>query len=135
MAKSRLKVEQDARQRSDERFFRPGRKNAITFLPNAPALFILQRVRDEAHRFAVTYHKQLRSKQTLQSELVEIPGVGENRRKQLLRHFGSLKQIRAASMAELASVPGLPERVAHAVYDHFHATPHQLTSSSAGDIA
>jgi excinuclease ABC subunit C len=85
-------------------------------------LFLLQRVRDEAHRFAITYHKQLRSKQTLRSELEDIPGVGANRRSQLLRHFGSLKHVREASLLELTSVPGLPERIAHAVYDYFHAT-------------
>jgi excinuclease ABC subunit C len=123
IAKSRLKVDQGAgiRHRSDERFFRPGRKNPVTFLPNTPALFILQRVRDEAHRFAITYHKQLRSKQSLRSELSDIPGVGEGRQTQLLRHFGSLRHIRTASLADLMAVPGLPERVAHAVYDHFHA--------------
>ena len=59
--------------------------------------------------------------QTLRSELEDIPGVGTGRRTQLLRHFGSLKQIRDASLLELQSVPGLPERVAQAVYDHFHA--------------
>ena len=123
IAKSRLKVDQDSgkRHRSDERLFRPGRKNAVTFLPNSPALHILQRVRDEAHRFAITYHKNLRSKQTLRSELEDIPGVGAGRRTQLLRHFGSLKQIREASLPELQSVPGLPDRTAQAVYDYFHA--------------
>ena len=111
------------RQRSEERVFRPRRKNPVTFLSNSAALFILQQVRDEAHRFAITYHRQLRSKQNLRSELEDIPGVGAGRRTQLLRHFGSLKQIREASLAELTSVPGLPERIAHAVYDYFHATP------------
>ncbi len=122
IAKSRLKVDQGngKRHRSDERLFRPGRKNPVTFLPNSPALHILQRVRDEAHRFAITYHKNLRSKQALRSELEDIPGVGAGRRTQLLRHFGSLKQIREASLPELQSVPGLPDRIAKAVYDHFH---------------
>jgi excinuclease ABC subunit C len=124
IAKSRLKVDRNGgtRKRSEERFFRPRRKNPVTFLSNSPALFLLQRVRDEAHRFAITYHKQLRSKQTLRSELEDIPGVGANRRSQLLRHFGSLKHVREASLLELTSVPGLPERIAHAVYDYFHAT-------------
>jgi len=124
IAKSRLKVDRSGgtRQRSEERFFRPRRKNPVTFLSNSPALFLLQRVRDEAHRFAITYHKQLRSKQTLRSALEDIPGVGANRRSQLLRHFGSLKHVREASLAELTSVPGLPERIAQAVHDYFHAT-------------
>jgi excinuclease ABC subunit C len=125
ITKSRLKVDRSGgtRQRSEERFFRPRRKNPVTFLSNSPALFLLQRVRDEAHRFAITYHKQLRSKQTLRSELEDIPGVGANRRSQLLRHFGSLKHVREASLAELTSVSGLPERIAQAVHDYFHATP------------
>jgi len=122
IAKSRLKVDESSgkRHHSDERLFRPGRKNAVTFLPNSPALHVLVRVRDEAHRFAITYHKNLRSKQTLRSELENIPGIGAGRRTQLLRHFGSLKQIREASLPELQSVPGLPERVAQAIYEYFH---------------
>ncbi len=125
IAKSRLKedLRTGKRQRSDEKFYRPQRKNAVIFLANSPALFLLQRVRDEAHRFAITYHRTLRRKQTLRSELEDIPGVGEHRRTQLLRHFGSLKQIRQASLAELTSVPGIPERTGRAVYDYFHATP------------
>jgi excinuclease ABC subunit C len=123
IAKSRLKEDQQTgtRQHSDEKLYRPGRKNAITFPANAPALFLLQRVRDEAHRFAITYHKTLRHKHTLHSELDDIPGVGAQRKTQLLRYFGSLKQVREASLVELTSV--LPARVARTVYDHFHATP------------
>lgn len=125
IAKSRLKVNRQAgsRNRTEERFFLPQRKNPVTFLPNSSALFMLQRVRDEAHRFAITYHKQLRSKYSLRSELEDIPGVGATRCTQLLRHFGSLKQIRKASLPELILVPGLPDRTAHAVYDFFHSTP------------
>ena len=77
----------------------------------------MQRVRDEAHRFAVTYHKKLRSKQRLHSSLEDIVGVGEKRKVQLLRHFGSLKQVREASLNELEAVPGVPQRVAAAVYE------------------
>jgi excinuclease ABC subunit C len=123
IAKSRLKadVQTGKRQRSDEKLYRPQRKNAITFLANSPALFVLQRVRDEAHRFAITYHKLLRHKHILHSELDDIPGVGTHRKTQLLRHFGSLKQVRDASLAELTAV--LPERVARAVYDYFHTAP------------
>ncbi len=125
IAKSRLKKDPEtgARRHSDEKFYRPNRKNAVTFLTNSPALFLLQQVRDEAHRFAITYHRTLRRKQNLRSELEDIPGVGAQRRTQLLRHFGSLKQIRHATLAELTSVPGLPERTARAVYDYFQATP------------
>ena len=125
IAKSRLKEDPQtgARQHSDEKLYRPGRKNAVTFPANSAALFLLQRVRDEAHRFAITYHKNLRQKYTLHSELDDIPGVGAQRKTQLLRHFGSLKQVREASFLELATVPGIPEPVARAVYDYFRATP------------
>ncbi len=123
IAKSRLRQDRHtgARRRSDEKLYRPGRKNAVTFAANSPALFVLQRVRDEAHRFAITYHKTLRRRHTLRSELDDIPGVGAHRKTQLLRHFGSLKQVREASLTELAAV--LPERVAHAVYEHFRTAP------------
>ena len=122
IAKSRLKVDETSGDRwhSDEKFYRPGRKNAVIFPNHAPALFLLQRVRDEAHRFAVTYHKKLRSKQRLHSHLEEIAGVGEKRKVQLLRHFGSLKQVREASLDDLQAVPGVPQRVAAAVYEALH---------------
>lgn len=122
IAKSRLKADPrtGTRQHSEEKLYRPRRKNAVTFLANSPALFLLQRVRDEAHRFAITYHRTLRQKHTLRSELEDIPGVGAHRKTQLLRHFGSLKQVREASLAELTSVPSLSERTARAVYEHFH---------------
>ncbi|MEE8302402.1 MAG: excinuclease ABC subunit UvrC, partial [Candidatus Tectomicrobia bacterium] len=125
IAKSRLKADAKTgvRQRSDERLYRPHRKNAVTFSANSPALFLLQRIRDEAHRFAITYHKTLRRKQALHSELDDIPGVGAQRKTQLLRYFGSLKQVRSASLTELTAVPSLPERIAQAVYIHFHGTP------------
>lgn len=125
IAKSRLQVDQatGARRHSDEKLYRPGRKNAVILPVNSPALFLLQRVRDEAHRFAVTYHKTLRQRQQLRSALEEIPGVGEQRKTQLLRHFGSLKQVREASFEALSATPGIPQSVARAVYDYFHATP------------
>src|SRR5919201_1074953 len=125
IAKSRLRVDQatGARRHSDEKFYRPRRKNAVIFPVNSPALFLLQRVRDEAHRFAVTYHKTLRQRQQLRSALEDIPGVGEQRKTQLLRHFGSLKQVREASFEALSTAPGMPQSVARAVYDYFHPTP------------
>ncbi|MGE3536460.1 MAG: excinuclease ABC subunit UvrC [Candidatus Tectimicrobiota bacterium] len=121
IAKSRLKVDADTgtRRHSDEKFYRPQRKNAVIFPVNSSALFLLQRVRDEAHRFAVTYHKSLRQRQQLRSSLENVPGVGGQRKTQLLRHFGSLKQVREASREALQEV--LPVAVAQAVYDYFHA--------------
>jgi excinuclease ABC subunit C len=125
IAKSRLQVDQStgAHRYSDEKFYRPRRKNAVLFQVNSPALFLLQRVRDEAHRFAVTYHKSLRQRQQLHSTLEDIPGVGEQRKTQLLRHFGSLKQVREASHEALSAVPGMPQSVARVVYEYFHPIP------------
>jgi excinuclease ABC subunit C len=85
-------------------------------LPRASeGLYLLQRVRDEAHRFAITYHRQRRSKRMTVSTLDSVPGLGEVRRKALLRHFGSLKRLKAASVDELAEVPGIGRRTAEAI--------------------
>ncbi|HEX5465384.1 MAG TPA: helix-hairpin-helix domain-containing protein, partial [Candidatus Limnocylindrales bacterium] len=79
---------------------------------SSPALYLVQRLRDEAHRFAITYHRQLRSKAQTRSALDEIAGVGPARKRALLRVFGSARQIRAASLAEVAAVPGIGPGVA-----------------------
>jgi excinuclease ABC subunit C len=79
------------------------------------ALYLLQRVRDEAHRFAITYHRQKRSSTMLVSLLDDVPGLGETRRKALMKQFGSLKRLRAATVEELTAVPGIGRRTAEAV--------------------
>ncbi|HLO10348.1 MAG TPA: excinuclease ABC subunit UvrC, partial [Desulfobacteria bacterium] len=94
-------------ERSNERIFLPGRKNPVVLRQNSAPLLLLARIRDEAHRFAITYHKKLRGKSVIASELGEIAGVGEKRRKALLRHFGSLKRLREATVAELLDVKGM----------------------------
>ncbi|MGN6607435.1 MAG: excinuclease ABC subunit UvrC, partial [Jatrophihabitans sp.] len=78
-------------------------------------LYLLQRVRDEAHRFAITYHRQKRSKSMIQSALDDIPGLGETRRKALLRQFGSLKRLKAATVEDITAVPGIGRRTAEAI--------------------
>jgi excinuclease ABC subunit C len=91
-------------------------------LPEASrARHVLQHLRDEAHRFAITYHKRLRAKHGLVSILEEIPGVGEKRRQALLGHFGSLKAMQQASIEEIRSVGGLPSHMAAAVHDFIQA--------------
>jgi excinuclease ABC subunit C len=119
--------------RSEERVFLPGRKNPVILKRNSSALFLLQRVRDEAHRFAVTYHRQLRSKERLRSVLDNIPGVGSARRKRLLRHFGSVQRIRDADVDALASVPGisasLAARIKSVLSDQPSAESHADTQS------
>jgi excinuclease ABC subunit C len=113
---AKMRVERDPRAeavaRSEERVFLPGRKNPVVLRRNSTALFLLQRVRDEAHRFAITYHRELRRRDRLHSRLEDIAGIGPGRRRALLRHFGSLKRLLGASEAELRAVPGISERLA-----------------------
>ncbi len=94
----------------------PGRKEPTLFRENSPPRFLLQRVRDEAHRFAVSYHRNLRGKKTLTSPLETIAGVGKKRRLILLKKFGSLENIKRATVEELASVPGIPEPLARKIH-------------------
>jgi excinuclease ABC subunit C len=90
-------------------------KDPIKLKPSSTELFLLARIRDEAHRFANTYHRRRRGKLQLRSALEDVPGVGAKRKKLLLRHFGSLKKIKAATVEELAAVPGMSRRAAEAV--------------------
>jgi len=103
-----------------DKVFLPGRKNPVTFPSSSPALHLLQRIRDEAHRFAVTYHRKVRDRSRLQSVLTDIPGVGEKRKRALLAHFGSLERVKQASVEELGAVPGLPDSLARRVYLYLH---------------
>lgn len=104
-------------ERSEERVFLPGQSNPVILKRNSNALFLLKRVRDEAHRFAITYHRELRKRQTLYSILDRIPGVGKVRKKQLLRHFGSVKRIEEASLEDLLQVPSMTEKAAREVIE------------------
>jgi excinuclease ABC subunit C len=109
LAKERVAREATAREvaRRPERLFLPGRKNPVVLRTNSTALFLLQRARDEAHRFANTYHRHLRDRARLRSPLDDVPGIGPRRRRELLRHFGSLRRLRAATVDELVTVPGI----------------------------
>jgi len=109
-------------QRIEERVFRPGQANPITLSRNSNALFLLQRVRDEAHRFAITHHKRLRSKEALHSVLDRIPGIGGVRRRALLRTFGSLKRIEEATLEELLDVPSINEATAREILSALKST-------------
>ena len=95
-----------------EEIYRPGLSDAQTLPKSSPSLHLLQRIRDEAHRFAVTFHRKLRHKRIVGSELDHIPGVGERRRTALLRAFGSLEGIRKAGIDEVAGVSGMNRTVA-----------------------
>lgn len=95
-----------------EEIFLPRQSDPIVLPRDSAALFLMQRVRDEAHRFAITYHRQSRGRGALRSALDEVPGVGPKRKKALLRHFGSVDGIRRAEVDEIASVPGMTRRSA-----------------------
>jgi excinuclease ABC subunit C len=105
--------------RIDEVFL-PERSDPLMIRKGSASLKLLQRVRDEAHRFAVEYHRKLRRKRTIGSELDSIPGVGPTRRESLLKHFGSVARIREADIEELLKLQGISKRVAENVYRHFH---------------
>jgi excinuclease ABC subunit C len=104
-----------------ERVFLPGRVNPVMLPPSSRGLLLLQRVRDESHRFAIEYQRSLRSKQNFTSILEELPGIGPKKRQLLLREIGSLRAIRAASEAELAAVPGISRQDAAGLRRFFDA--------------
>ena len=87
---------------------------------DTPESLFLQRLRDEAHRFANRYHRELRHKRTLSSGLEEVPGIGVRRRRALLNHFGSLRALRHATNDDIAAVPGMTAATAHAVFQFLH---------------
>lgn len=96
----------------EEELWLPGWDEPVTLPDGSPSLYLVKRVRDEAHRFAIEYHRELRGRAMTASALDDIPGVGPKRKKALLKHFGSLKKLRAASAEEIAAVPGVPREVA-----------------------
>ena len=101
-----------------EEIFLPDVPEAIVLPKDSQALFLVQRARDEAHRFAITYHRNLRSKKAFISDLDLVPGIGPKRKLSLIRHFGSLKAIEAAGLQELAAAPGMTQKLAIAVKEH-----------------
>ncbi|HEU4754622.1 MAG TPA: helix-hairpin-helix domain-containing protein, partial [Armatimonadota bacterium] len=104
-----------------EEVFKPGRRESVLLPRNSQALFLLQRLRDEAHRFGLTYHRNLRGKRQSRSALDDIPGIGTRRRQELLKHFGSLDRMKQASAEELARAPGMNRPAAQKLYEALHA--------------
>lgn len=102
----------------------PGEEEPVIFPRTSPGMFLLQHIRDEAHRFAITYHRQQRSQRMRSSELDSVPGLGPARRAELVRHFGSLKQLREASVAEIEEVKGFGATLAEGVYKALHRDDH-----------
>jgi excinuclease ABC subunit C len=105
-----------------EEVFVPGRANPILLSPQSPGLQLLQRIRDEAHRFAVTFHRQRRDAASRESMFDQLEGVGPARRRALLRHFGSAERVAAATRDELEGVPGVPAKTARSIYAQLHRT-------------
>jgi len=110
-----------------EEVWLPGQEDPVILPRSSEGLYLLQRIRDEAHRFAITHHRSRRSKSMVESVLDDVPGLGEVRRRTLLKHFGSLKKLRAATVEEIALVPGIGARTAAAIKDAV-AAPGRPTS-------
>ncbi len=120
-----------------EEVWLPGEDDPVILPRTSEALYLLQRVRDEAHRFAITYHRQKRSKSMITSTLDSIPGLGESRRKLLITRFGSLKRLRAATVDELTEVPGIGARTAENIVIALHAEdaiPGPAVDPTTGEI-
>lgn len=116
----------------EEEVYHPESLHPLVLDPASPALQTLQKIRDEAHRFAITYHKKLRQKRTLTSVLDQIPGIGPTLRTNLLRHLGSARKVREASVAELAAVPKITPKLAQRIYDFLHPAPASTASDAPG---
>ena len=106
------------RNSGNETFFHNGKD--FKFLKNDPTLFFLQRIRDEAHRFAISAHRSKRKKGISKSLLDQINGIGSVRKRALLNHFGSARAVESASLEEIKSVEGVEEKVAKKIYNYFH---------------
>jgi len=106
-----------------EEVWLPDADEPVILPRTSEGLYLLQRVRDEAHRFAITHHRARRSRSMVESLLDQVPGLGEVRRKALIRYFGSLKKLRAASVEEIAAVPGFGPKLAMAIKEALDAKP------------
>jgi excinuclease ABC subunit C len=111
------------KEKRPDRVFLAHAKDAIAIRPNSAEMFVLAHLRDEAHRFAVAFHRGQRKRRTLRSALSDISGIGETRQRELLRYFGSVRKIRDASLEDLLAVPGMGPKAAEAVRAYFAAQP------------
>ncbi len=108
------------KQSEGEKLYKPGRKNPILLKAHSPVLLYLMRIRDESHRFGVTFHRKLRAKVSISSPLDTIPGIGPDRKKKLLKQLGSIKRIKNASLPEILQVKGIGKETATTLYNYFH---------------
>jgi excinuclease ABC subunit C len=115
----------------------PGEEDPVILPRSSEGLYLLQRIRDEAHRFAITHHRNRRSKSMVESVLDDVPGLGEVRRKTLLKHFGSLKKLRDATAEDIAQVPGIGPATAASIKDavaRSAKTPRVAVNVTTGEI-
>ena len=121
-----------------EEVYLPGQPEPLVVARGSEALFVLQHIRDEAHRFAITYHRAKRAKRALRSPLDDVPGVGPARKKTLLKRFGSLARLQTASVGEIEQTPGIGPGLARTIYEHLHGarasteppTPSELVAAA-----
>ena len=115
--------------KKNEEIFIPDRHGPIEIPRGSEALYLVQRIRDESHRFAVSYHRQLRSKTMTGSALEGIPGIGKVRAARLIKEFGSVKKVQQATLEDLENLPWLPSDAAKAVYQKFISPPRTAGST------
>ena len=115
-----------------EEVYLPGRSEPVELPRGSEGLFMLQRLRDESHRFAISYHRQLRDKRMTRSVLDGIPGLGDTRRPKLVKQFGGVRAVQRASLEDLLEVTWLPEAVAHTVYEHLHPEAARSATTDEG---
>jgi excinuclease ABC subunit C len=106
--------------KGEEKIILPGMRESLLLPDNSPTLHLIQRIRDESHRFAHSYHSKLRRRDMLQSSLDEIPGIGDVRKQILLEHFNSIEEVKEASLEALTNITNVGEKTACAIYSHFH---------------
>ena len=107
--------------KADEEVFVPWDETPVVLPTGSASLYLIKQGRDEAHRFAITFHRELRDKAMTVSILDEVEGIGPRRKKDIMKHFGSMKRLREASVEEIAAVKGVSEDVARALYDTLRA--------------
>jgi excinuclease ABC subunit C len=120
VALAKGKQGEKVKKKTEEKVFIPHRKNPVIFPKQSRALFLLQRIRDEAHRFAISYHKTLKKKKDFTSIMESVPGIGTKTVKAVLKHFGSIEKARQAKREELANVPSVTKNRAGMLYRFFH---------------
>jgi excinuclease ABC subunit C len=118
--------------------WRPGESDPLILPRTSEGMYLLQRIRDEAHRFAITFHRSRRSKVMLESILDEIPQMGQARRAALLEQFGSVAALRQATLAEIAMTPGIGEKIAEVIFEYLQKSTNgagaEIVNTQTGEI-